>query len=120
MEISSIQGKVWGETQLLFSKNNVEFHRIEVKAGGYSSKHCHKHKFNTFYIEKGKLRITVWKNDYDLVDETVITSSQFTEVPPGEYHMFEALADTVAYEVYWVELQPKDILRDNCGGVKDG
>lgn len=120
MEISSIQGKVWGTTQLLFSKNNVEFRRITAAKGGYSSKHLHAHKFNAFYVESGKLMITTWKNDYDLVDKTVVTSAQTTVVSPGEYHMFEALEDTVAYEIYWVDLPEKDILRDNCGGVKDG
>ena len=35
------QGKVWGGTQLLFSKNNVEIHRIETVSGGYCSKHKH-------------------------------------------------------------------------------
>ena len=118
MKLSSIQGKVWGTTQLLFFKNNVEFHRINAEAGGYSSKHAHEHKFNAFYVESGKLKITVWKNDYDLVDETVITASQTTVVPPGEYHMFEALEDTIAYEIYWVELLGKDIVREGCGGQK--
>ena len=118
MEISSIQGKVWGTTQLLFSKNNVEFHRITAAKGGYSSKHLHEHKFNAFYVESGKLMITTWKNDYDLVDKTVVTSAQTTVVPPGEYHMFEALEDTVAYEIYWVDLPEKDILREDCGGLK--
>ena len=31
----NIQGKVWGQTQPLFLKNNVEIHRIEAKQGGY-------------------------------------------------------------------------------------
>ena len=118
MKISSKQGKVWGTTQLLFFQNNVELHRISANAGGYSSKHVHEHKFNAFYIESGKLKITVWKNDYDLVDETIITASQTTVVPPGEYHMFEALEDTIAYEIYWVELPEKDIVREGCGGQK--
>jgi len=118
MKISSKQGKVWGTTQLLFFKNNVELHRISAEAGGYSSKHVHEHKFNAFYVESGKLKITAWKNDYDLVDETIITASQTTVVPPGEYHMFEALEDTIAYEIYWVELPEKDIVREGCGGQK--
>ena len=114
--MNNIQGKVWGSTQPLFCKNNVEMHRIEAKKGGYCSKHKHEHKYNAFYIESGKLKITAWKNDYDLVDETIITDNQITTCPPQEYHMFEALEDTVAYEIYWVELNEKDIQRENCGG----
>jgi quercetin dioxygenase-like cupin family protein len=113
---NNIQGKVWGDTQCLFFKNNVEIHRINTNKGGYCSKHKHDYKFNAFYIERGKMKITAWKNDYDLVDETIIEDQQMTVVPPREYHMFEALEDTVAYEIYWVDLPKKDIIRDNHGG----
>jgi mannose-6-phosphate isomerase-like protein (cupin superfamily) len=116
--MNNIQGKIWGETQSIFLKNNVEIHRIETRKGGFCSKHKHGYKFNAFFIERGKMKITSWKNDYDLVDETVITDSQMTVVPPGEYHMFESLEDTVAYEIYWVELNEKDIERENCGGAE--
>ena len=75
-------GKVWGETQPLFNKNNVEIHRIETKKGGFCSKHKHEFKYNCFYIERGKLEITAWKNDYDLVDKTVLTDGEATTVPP--------------------------------------
>tara|TARA_B100000959_G_C14926859_1_gene601869 strand:- start:406 stop:750 length:345 start_codon:yes stop_codon:yes gene_type:complete len=112
----NIQGKVWGNTQPLFCKNNVEIHRIETREGGYCSKHKHEHKYNAFYVESGKLKITAWKNDYDLVDETIVSTNQITTCPPQEYHMFEALEDTVAYEIYWVELSENDIQRENCGG----
>ena len=114
--MNNIQGKVWGSTKPLFCKNNVEIHRIETNKGGFCSKHLHKHKYNLFYIESGKLKITAWKNDYDLIDETIISAGEATCVPPGEYHTFEALEDTTAYEIYWVELSSKDIERENCGG----
>jgi len=112
------QGKVWGSTQPLFFKNNVEIHRIETNKEGYCSKHKHDFKYNCFYVESGKMKITTWKNDYDLVDETILHSGEATTVPPGEYHMFEALEDTVCYEIYWVELNSDDIKRENVGGSK--
>ena len=111
-------GKVWGETELIHANGVLEFHRIQTVKGGVCSKHMHGFKWNGFFVEKGKLLIRVWKNDYDLVDKTVVTSTQTTVVPPGEYHMFEALEDTVAYEIYWVDLPEKDIVRENCGGLK--
>jgi quercetin dioxygenase-like cupin family protein len=110
-------GKIWGETRDLFCKNNVEIHRIEVKKGGYCSKHKHDNKYNAFFIEKGKLKIKVWKNDYDLIDETILSNQEMSVVKPKEYHIFEALEDTIAYEIYWVELSQNDIIRDTCRGV---
>lgn len=117
MEIKMKEGKVWGSTESLFNKNNVEFHRIEAKKGGYSSKHKHLHKHNAFYIEKGKLLIKVWKQDYPLVDETIIKTGEMTVVKPDDYHQFEALEDTIAYEIYWTELHSGDIIREDHGGL---
>ena len=112
------QGKVWGWTQPLFNKNNVEIHRIETDKGGYCSKHKHDYKYNCFFLESGKMKITVWKNDYDLVDETILNAGEATTVPPREYHTFESLEDSVCYEIYWVELSDADIVRENHGGSK--
>lgn len=110
-------GKVWGSTQQIFFKNNVEMHRLEAKKGGYCSKHCHEHKYNLFYVESGLLKVTIWKNDYDLIDVTTLNPGDATAIPPGEYHMFEALEDTICYEIYWVDLSESDIVRENHGGT---
>lgn len=118
--IMEVLGKVWGNTRKLFEKNNVEIHRIEARGGTFCSEHKHEHKFNAFYVEKGQLRVKVWKNSYDLVDETVIGAKEMTVVAPGEFHQFEAITDVVAYEIYWVELNGADIQRRSVGGgVKD-
>ena len=114
--MNNIQGKIWGNTQSIFNKNNVEIHRIETKKGGFCSKHRHLHKYNMFYVESGKIKVINWKTDYDLVDETIITSGQCTTTPPGEYHRFESLEDSVVYEIYWVTLEPSDIDREDHGG----
>jgi len=113
----SIQGKVWGKTQKIFANNNFELHRIEVNKGGFCSKHKHVHKINAFYIEKGKLKIRIHETEYDLVDETIASTGDLSIVKPGKYHEFEALEDTICYEIYWVELNHNDISRKNVGGV---
>ncbi len=111
-----MQGKIWGCTESIFNDDHVEIHRIEANKGGYSSFHIHKYKYNLFYVESGKLKISVKKNEYDLTDETVISKGQKTVVKPGEYHKFEALENTIAYEIYYVKLLPSDISRENSGG----
>ena len=73
-----IAGKVWGQTELLEANNSLEFHRIEMNAGGTCSKHMHKYKWNGFFVEEGIMKVRVWQNDYDLIDETIIG--------PGQYH----------------------------------
>ena len=112
----NIEGKVWGSTALIAEKNNVEIHRIEIKEGGYCSKHKHNFKVNLFYCESGCIDIIVWKNDYDLVDVTTLRAGEMTTVPAGEYHRFECKEPAVVYEIYWVELPAKDIEREDHGG----
>ena len=38
------------------------------------------------------------------------------EVPPGEYHQFKSEGGCLAFEIYWVELDPGDIERAGVGG----
>ena len=108
-------GKIWGKTEALFSRNNVEIHRIEIEKGGYCSKHKHEHKWNMFYVESGELEVIVWK-DGGAHDSTVLISGDNNAVPPGEFHQFRAITDVIAYEVYWTELGADDIVRETIGG----
>lgn len=112
-----IQGKVWGETRPIFNKNGVEIHRMVAYDGGYCSKHRHNFKYNEFFVESGKLEIEVWQKDYDLIDKTLVESGEKTVVPPGLWHRFRALEDTVCFEIYYTELDPKDIEREDHGGT---
>lgn len=111
-------GKVWGSTELIFANGALEFHRIDTRKGGTCSKHKHRFKWNGFFVERGQLLIRVWKNDYDLVDETMLFDGDFTQVRPGEYHQFKAIEDTIAFELYWAEFDHNDIERESVGELK--
>ena len=113
------QGKVWGNTSEIFNQNNVEIHRIEAKANGYCSIHKHQHKYNMFFVETGILMVEVWKNDYDLVDTTLLKAKEYTIVKPGEFHKFTAKTDVIAYEIYWTTLDSSDIIRKTSGGIEN-
>ena len=113
----NISGKIWGQTSLLFSANNVEINRIEGKKGGISSVHKHTFKYSMFFIESGIVKITIKKNDYNLIDETILKNGQNTIIKPEEWHNFEIIEDAIFYEIYWVTLDPNDITRSNCGSI---
>ena len=111
------QGKVWGHTELIFKNENCEVHRIEIKPNSHCSKHKHSYKHNIFFVEKGILNIKVWKNDYDLIDTTKLSSGDRMDVAPNEFHQFETKDDyTIAFEIYYSEPISGDIVRENCGG----
>lgn len=84
--------------------------------------HKHASKFSLFYVEKGKIAVTIEKyygpNQDVQLDITVLTAGQSTRIKPNEYHGFEILEEgTVAYEIYWVEIDPEDIERRNKGTI---
>lgn len=113
-------GKIWGETRTIHANSACELHRIEAVKDSECSKHCHQHKWNGFFVESGKLMIRVWKNDYNLVDETILSPGDYTAVKPGEYHQFVCLEDCVAFELYWANpLNHDDIKRETVGSKKE-
>ena len=112
-------GKVWGHTQEIKATATFSLHRLFVKAGGTCSKHRHDFKINGFFVEKGKLLIRTWKEAQNLIDETILQDQEYTEVPPPDYHQFEALEDTVCYEFYFHAPISEDIHRKNSGFLKD-
>jgi mannose-6-phosphate isomerase-like protein (cupin superfamily) len=113
----AIQGKFWGSTRCFFENSTSEVHYIEANKGGYCSRHYHQDKWNRFIVLEGKLKITIYKESDE--DVTVLTDGMFSDVPPGVEHRFEALENSKALEVYWVnDLDPKDIVRKDTGGSK--
>jgi mannose-6-phosphate isomerase-like protein (cupin superfamily) len=111
-------GKVWGHTTPIESNEFMSFHRIEMKAGSYCSKHGHSHRWNGFFVESGVLEIEVWKNDYALVDVTRLGPREYTKVGPTEIHRMKCVEDCVCFETYWpASLSDDDIFRENVGGT---
>ena len=64
------------------------------------------------------MKVKVWKNDYDLIDETILGPGDFTQVKPNEYHQFIGIEDGVAFELYWAEFRHNDIQRESVGHLQ--
>jgi len=120
--IGPMAGKFWGKTRCIFSNDTTEIWEINIDKGGFCSEHFHDDKWNRFFISKGRLRVTIFLDgdDKERVDETIMVSGDIVDVPPGMWHMFEALEDVEGIEVYWVDLSPMDITRRTQGGMRDG
>lgn len=118
--IGVVKDKTWGRTMCVFQTINVEAHYLDIKAGGYCSKHRHpKGKTNLFHVISGKLLVRVWDDDgVKILDSTVLTAGQITTVGPQLWHQFEALEDTQCYEIYQIIIDPDDIERISEGGLK--
>ena len=110
-----IQGKIWGATRLIFSNDTTEVHRIDIKPGGYCSRHRHKSKSNMFFVELGQLEVLVWRDGKP--DTTILHEGEQTTVEAGVTHQFQADRACIAYEIYQVRIDPSDIDRETRGGI---
>ena len=118
--IGPLQGKRWGTTRCVYVHNNSEIWEIDIRKGGYCSEHCHSHKWNRFVVFSGKLKVSIFLGDsLGPTDETVLSAGDCTDVPPGVWHVFEALEDVKGIEVYWLTLDSDDIIRRTTGGMKN-
>ena len=67
---------------------------------------------------EGELRVIIYQQDGE--DETILSDGMFSDVPPNMEHRFEALGDTIALEIYWIDpIEKHDITRLDSGGVSD-
>lgn len=114
-----IEGKVWGRTLLLLQTPLIAVHRIWVEPNSFCSWHCHRSKWNAFFVMDGRLHIKI-KKAYGLLDTTTLEAGDFTSVAPGLEHRFETddLRRAFALEIYYTQgLDPEDIVRSTNGGI---
>jgi len=108
--------KDWGKDFFIFSNNSTIVRRLEIKKDGKSTFgrfHKHLFKYNRFFVEKGLLKVLVTKNNIE--KEYIIGDGQDyrkVDIFPGMKHRFEALEDSIVYEIYWVFCSNEDIIRD--------
>jgi len=124
MEIFNLgkERKVWGDTSCLFLSNFCSVHLLEVKKGGFCSRHYHRKKWNRFILVKGKIRVISYGSIYEKNREDVYTLSNpgdSVEIPPYVIHKFECLEDSTVIEVCWVVFDSDDIIRFEQGGRRE-
>lgn len=115
--------KAWGQTREVCHGPNFEVHELQVKAGGYCSRHRHR-KWNLFHVTSGQLKVELFGVD-DLgeclptpYDDRILNDGDQFRVSPEEFHRFAALTDCTLLEVYWtVNIDHDDIDRADEGGM---
>ncbi len=110
------QGKIWGDTELIFTNGIVSVYFLNIKKGGFCSEHRHKQKTNKFYVTKGELEISIWEVG-NLRDKTILRDGQSTIIPFDVWHKFKGLTDVQCIEIYEVKFSGEDIERRIVGGL---
>lgn len=116
--------KHWGTNQVLYRDEHVELVRAVIRRGGYSSRHLHRGKDNTFRVVRGRLLLITYLDDF-WPRCTLEPFDGLYTFPAGIEHRFVALDDnTVLYELYHAvdgrPPSPDDIVRRDCGGILAG
>jgi quercetin dioxygenase-like cupin family protein len=102
--------KDWGFTSEIFTHDNISIHRIEVVRKGTCSKHCHQYKYNKFFVESGNIIVYRWEKEKKI--GTLLQAGNTIDIAPNIYHQFEALEDSVVYEIYYTKINNEDIIRE--------
>lgn len=103
-------GKIWGVTSEIFTNDSTSIHRIEINKNQKCSKHFHEHKYNMFFVETGKIIVYRWEQD--AVISSLLKSEESLIISPKIWHQFEALEDSIVYEIYYIKLDNNDIIRN--------
>jgi len=112
--------KDWGKDHFVFNNSSTIIRRLEINKGGLSTFgkfHRHRHKYNRFFVESGQIKVIELIRNGETEKERVniIGDGQpyrKYDVFPGIRHRFEALEDSIVYEIYWVFCDGDDIVRE--------
>ena len=114
--------KAWGLSREIFREERIEMIRIDVRPGGFSSRHKHLAKHNGFLVVSGRLTVTCF--DEDLPAEGILSAGDDLFVVPAgvEHGFFAGEGPVVAYEIYLAAgeapVDPLDIQRRDVGGIR--
>lgn len=97
--------KAWGHEEIL-ANDAFCFKRLVLRKGWQVSYHHHKIKDELFYLESGKIRLTMDGRAHLLMPK------QWARVRPGTWHSFAGLEDSVILESSTHD-DPSDSYRDN-------
>lgn len=111
--------KIWGQTRCLARGHGFEVHELNIRRGGYCSRHKHSAKWNQFFVLSGTLGVRYYDPTGDEDEMHNLGRDCSLLVPPGQLHRFEShLSDVHCMEIYWTDpVDPDDIQRLDEGGV---
>lgn len=108
--------KLWGNTECLVRKSQVELHRIEVEPYHMCSWHKHERKWNAFLVVEGTLGIEI--GDQARPSSRLLRQGDFEAVEPNKWHRFRSYDESVtAIELYYLDELDEDIVRRDVGGM---
>jgi mannose-6-phosphate isomerase-like protein (cupin superfamily) len=112
--------KTWGQVEHIFSSPFAALSVLDVKAGGYSSRHYHQHRVNRFYVKSGAIDVVQYdKSGNREVVRRTLRAGDLADVGPNIVHRFEVKEPGIVIEFYFpADLREDDIVRLDVGGCE--
>lgn len=88
-----IVAKAWGTETVIANNERYCGKILNLKAGWQCSLHCHQIKDETFYLKSGVVAFELDGRKFTM------TPGDTIHVPPGIYHRFAGVVDSVIIEV---------------------
>lgn len=93
-----VEEKYWGDMTTIFDRLGVSVKRIHMKANTQSSMEFHVRKRESYYIEKGKLKLGL-RVGRGTNKSIVLNQGDIYHIEPGLMHMRMAIDDTIIIEL---------------------
>jgi len=99
--------KIWGNEEWIVNNGLYCGKRMTLRKGAFCSLHMHPKKHETFYVEKGKIRI---EHHASPIVNLVAKAGSCIEIPPGTFHRFAGYVDSVFFE-FSTQHDDNDVVR---------
>ncbi len=106
--------KNWGHINQVLTTNGVIINRIKVNPGGFCSVHYHAYKNNLFLVTSGALTIitgNMTSGSFMATRDVQLSVGDQLSISAGDWHQFRSRDGAEAIEIYWMEAQEQDIIR---------
>lgn len=116
-ETARYEEKIWGKTSLVVKRPGFTVHHLLVVPGSFCSIHLHAHRFNGFFVTRGKMVVREFDGER-ISKEVALGAGDYYEVAPGIRHQFESIEGAEALEIYFPpDVSENDITRFTIGGL---
>jgi mannose-6-phosphate isomerase len=109
--------KPWGYELVYASTDRYSGKVIFIRAGEQLSLQFHREKYETIYVQSGRVEFEIGDPGKP-VDTEVVGPGRAFHLPPGTVHRIRALEDTVLLEVSTPQLDDVVRLEDRYGRAK--
>ena len=110
--------KPWGHELLFAHTDRYAGKLLVIEAGKRLSLQYHEVKDEAFYVQEGRLRLTIDRDGELTVEE--LGPGEHRHIPPHTRHRFEAVERCILFEVSTSELSDVVRLADDFGRVPEG